>query len=43
MKNEASRLTTFDESMIYPLNALLMRDAPDDLLLRTTILRPSYS
>ena len=38
-----SCLTPFDKSMLYPLNAVLMRDAPDDLLLRTRILRSSYS
>ena len=38
-----SCLTPFDESMLYPLSPELMRDAPDDLLLRTRILRPSYS
>ena len=38
-----SCLTPFDESTIYPLNAVLVRDAPDELLLRTRNLRPSYS
>ena len=38
-----SCLIPFDESMLYPLNAVLMRDATDDLLLRTRIVRPSYS